>query len=183
MGWFDKENSRIPELPELPRLPEAKIEPPKKSEREKLPQLPTIPSSELGEKFSQNMIKEAVSGKEEDDEEGITQINPPHLKKMMLEEITPERNLLKIKKEIPENFREVRRVKEEPIFIRIDKFEESLKLFEKTRERISQVEKFLRDIKKIKAEEEKELSIWEEELQNLKNQIEKINEDIFSKIE
>ena len=41
----------------------------------------------------------------------------------------------------------------------------------------------LRDIRKVREKEEQELSIWEEEIQNLKNQIEKVDQDIFSKIE
>ena len=41
----------------------------------------------------------------------------------------------------------------------------------------------LRDIKRIREEEEKELEIWEKEVQLIKQEIEKIDQDIFSKIE
>ena len=41
----------------------------------------------------------------------------------------------------------------------------------------------LRDIKTIKEEEEKELEGWEKEIQTIKEQIEKVDKDIFSKIE
>lgn len=186
MGWFNKEQSRIPELPELPKLPEL---PSEQITSERLPQLPKIPSSELGERFSQNLIKEAVTGEkedyveEEDEKEEISSMILPHLRTHLTQEI-PLKKTIPFRREIPEEFREAsKKIKEEPIFIRIDKFEESLKIFEKTKERISEVEKMLRDIKRIKEEEEKEIVIWEEELQNLKDQIERVDQDIFSRIE
>ena len=130
------------------------------------------------------MIKEAVAGEKEEDDVEEEHITPPHLKKSLTREITSSKRIMPRKREIPEDFRAAaRQIKEEPIFIRIDKFEESLKVFEKTKERISEVDKMLKDIKKLKEEEERELEIWEQEIQNLKNQMEKVDEDIFSKIE
>ncbi|MBT3404965.1 hypothetical protein HN832_00955 [archaeon] len=187
MGWFTKDDDEgVPRLPELPKITELPKIPSREINNEKLPPLPSLPSNALGERFSQNMIKEAVSGEKEVEEE-VDEEEPqmmPTLPTRPLtreikthEEIIPKRN-------IPSEFTEaIKRVRNEPIFIRIDKFEESLKIFEKTKERISEVAKMLQDIRKIKEEEENELTLWEEEIQNLKNQIEKIDEDIFSKIE
>ena len=64
MGWFDKKNKKraledSPSLPEMPKLPEL---PKVDGELNELPQLPSYPSSSFGKKFSQNVIKEAVSG-------------------------------------------------------------------------------------------------------------------------
>jgi len=187
MGWFTKDKEKVPELPRLPPLPEIHIE---KNQLEDLPKLPSIPSNAFGERFSQNIIKEAVTGEREDDtdvEEELEDIEaplrrPPHLP--LTREISPPREIIQSQREIPEHFAQaVKKVKEDPIFIRIDKFEESLKIFEKTKERISEVDKMLRDIRKIREDEEQELTIWEQEIQNLKNQIEKVDQDIFSKIE
>ena len=76
------------------------------------------------------------------------------------------------------------KVKEnEPIFIRIDKFEESLKIFSRVKDKISDIEKLLNETKDLKNKEEEELSSWEEAVQKLKLQIEKVDEDIFSKVE
>ena len=88
-------------------------------------------------------------------------------------------------KPIPTTFREAaKRVKEiEPIFIRLDKFEDSLHSFEKAKQQITEIEKMLRNIKRLKEEEEKELSMWETEVQTTKQQIEKIDQDIFSRVE
>jgi len=41
----------------------------------------------------------------------------------------------------------------------------------------------LRNIKHIKENEEKELKSWEEEIDTIKQQIEKVDKNIFSKIE
>jgi|TARA_Y100000310_G_scaffold343163_1_gene449569 septation ring formation regulator EzrA len=186
MGWFKKDKEKVPELPRLPPLPSINLE---EGDIEELPKLPSIPSSEIGNRFSQNMIKEAVIGEKEDEdvEEEIEEIESsmetlPHLP--LTREIEPPKRIIQNKREIPESFVEAAtKVKEEPVFIRIDKFEESLKIFEKTKERISEVDRMLRDIRKVREKEEQELSIWEEEIQNLKNQIEKVDQDIFSKIE
>ncbi len=71
----------------------------------------------------------------------------------------------------------------EPVFIRIDKFEASLRTFEKIRREIDEVERLLKEISRIKDEEEKQLHAWQNNLVKVKDQIEKVNRDIFSKLE
>ncbi len=72
--------------------------------------------------------------------------------------------------------------KAEPVFIRIDKFEESIKVFQDIKSQISEIEKLIKNTKEIKSKEEEELLSWEKEIQAIKNQVEKINQDIFSKV-
>jgi len=191
MGWFKKkpkkdEKKEVHSLPELPKLPEFPAH--DQRDLEPIHQLPSFPNDSLGEKFSQNTIKKAITGRKEGEEvfgaddfapeENKMQRMPRPLKKQLTREFP-------YPKEIPEKFKEAaRRVKEaEPIFIRIDKFEESLNLLEKTKKQILEIEKMLKDIKRIKEEEEKELEIWENEIQSAKEQIEKVDKNIFSKIE
>ena len=164
MGWFNKKQKEdkkkdiplLPELPKLPELPELK----EKTSIQKTPihQLPSFPTNSLGEKFSQNNIKEAITQKP--------------LKRQLT-------------REIPKEFKEaVKKVKSaEPVFIRIDKFEESLKIFNEIKEKILEIEKMLNEINKIKGDEEKELEMWESEIRTMKIQIENVDKDIFSKIE
>lgn len=188
MGLFkrnQKENMEIPQLPELPDLP-------------KLPEINDNPTNRLplypnsfNQKFSQNLIKEAVSGKEEGDEEAweadefvreqeMRMMQQPPLKKPMIERYDESKE-----QEIPSEFRHIAKQmkKTEPLFIRIDKFEESADSFEKIREKIFEIDKLLKDVKKIKEDEEKELNLWEEKVQTMKRQMEKIDKDLFSKIE
>lgn len=166
---------RLPELPKLPDLPKLPKLPEFDSKEENLPQLPRYPSSPFGQKLSQDMIKESVSGEKEEEE--------------MADEFVKEQMMPKLPKFKPSKMplheierKIVRTESKKPIFIRIDKFEESLKIFEEAKEKIFGMERYLSEIKKIKEMEDKELSEWEMEIQNIKNQIEKIERDVFSKV-
>ena len=174
-------SEKLPELPKLPDFPD--FDEPRK--KEQLSKLPRFPDNALGKKFSQNTIKEAVTGeKEEDDEVPEADEFVSREEQMMHQPL--ERGIRKPStKQIPVTFREVaKKVKEiEPIFIRIDKFEESLHTFEKAKQQILEIEKMLRNIKRLKEEEEKELNMWEREIGTTKQHIEKIDQDIFSKVE
>jgi chromosome segregation ATPase len=204
MGWFDKKEEsekKLPELPELPRLPEfPKMNSIRKNlsdkEKESLPQLPSFPSSSFGQKFSQNAIKEAVAGERgdkedfdvDDSEEEIQMIHKSP-KRIFTNEISPETDSspsAKIK-EIENYPREIKpiqiRKENEPVFVRIDKFEEGIKTLEKAKEEITEIEKMLKDTKSLKEEEEIQLEKWEKEIQKIKKQIENIDTEIFSKVE
>ncbi|MEA3414103.1 MAG: hypothetical protein U9Q99_01075 [Nanoarchaeota archaeon] len=151
----EKEIPRLPSLPELPDLPNFDNHP----ESKKIHSLPSFPSSETGNKFSQESIKGAINELNEEEIQ-IPQTTP--------EKISPMQKPITLESE--------------PIFIRIDKFEESLNIFKKTKDKISEVEELLKQTKKIKEEESQELLSWETEIQKIKTQIEKIDKDIFSKI-
>lgn len=205
-------SSRLPDLPQLPRLPHL----PEAAEEEAamipsatVHQLPKFPNDYLGQKFSQNTIKDAVTGKKEggvfaDDfaEENEMQMmqapqripSLPIREKMSIE--LPETNPRMEMKERP-MMREMPAMKEtpiirerpmaiekeEPIFIRMDKFEEGLNALEVARKQIAEIDKLLKDIKKVKEDEDKELASWEKEISTAREQIEKIDRDIFSKIQ
>ena len=98
------------------------------------------------------------------------------------EEFTPMKQmpLQKEPKEFP--LTTPRSKEAEPIFIRIDKFEESLKIFEETKKQIKELGHMLHETKELKAKEDQELSSWETELQELKSRIGKVDDDLFSKI-
>jgi len=195
MGWFNKkEKKEVPSLPELPKLPKLPKLEENSLDDSKIHQLPSFPTNSLGEKFSQNTIKEAIEGDKkggevpetDDFEEDNLQIMQKPLKKSPIPKFS---NLEKIKgipfekrsDEISKDFVTSTK-KAEPVFIRIDKFEESLKIFDKTKEKISKIENILREIKHIKENEERELKSWEEEIDAIKQQIEKVDKNIFSKI-
>ncbi len=183
MGLFKKnksdEKEALPPLPELPKLPEF----PRMEEglySQSANQLPKFPNNSLGEKFSQNTIKEAVAGGKEG-EKGFDADDFAEDEEMQM---MPKPQKTRYSEEVPEGFQEMQRVrKAEPVFIRLDKFEESLHLFEKAKKQISEIETMLNNIKTLKEQEEKELEFWEKEMQSIKMQIEKVDRDIFSKIE
>jgi len=195
MGWFNKKEEAVKKpvpisLPALPKLPELPYLDEDSGEFEQIHQLPSFPNNSLGDKFSQNIIKDAVTGKKEGDEEGdADEIAEENMQMMLPQPPRTEREFHFPKKNFVEDEREQTHYKSriatkesEPIFVRIDKFEESLEIFEKTKEKISDINNLLKDIKKIKEDEEKELISWEKEIQIVKEQIEKIDEELFSKI-
>lgn len=187
---LDSEVPRLPELPELPRLPESPRQFSNNSMMEEpLQQLPSYPSNSFADKFSQSAIKDAVSGEEEVGE--VENADDFAEDEMQMMQEPPRKSMTKeiygkpIDRKVPKQFREASRVvrEAEPIFIRIDKFEDAMKTFDKIKLTISEIEKELRDIKKIKEAEEEELQNWEEEINSAKEQVEKIDSEIFSKIE
>ncbi len=208
MGIFKKKNSSekqklndinnmphsIPSLPELPKLPDfPEFEENSQNFHENtLPQLPSFPNNTIGNQFSQNTIKEAIAGKKEvepeeaddfmqDFEEDGNQMTPQPLEKMnpqkdIMREISGQRAYPSYSKTY------TTQRKPEPIFIRLDKFEESLEIFKDAKEQISEIEDLLKNIKELKQKEEEELNSWENQIQEIKKQVEKVDKDIFSKI-
>ena len=206
MGLFGKKDKKeevkknilsIPELPELPKLPELPYMDEFSYEDNSLPQLPKFPNNPLGDKFSQNTIKEAISGKKEDkevfdaedfpEEERSGMMQKP-LQRPLREDFEDYEESISTKprsKGVSQNFvaKNYMTKKAEPIFIRIDKFEEALDVFKKVQGQISEIEKDLSHLKKIKEEETKELDFWEKQIQEIKQQVEKIDSEIFSKVD
>ena len=215
MGLFKKkeEKKEFKELIELPKLPRLPALPEEIESKKTLPQLPRYPINSLIDRFSQNTIKEAVTGEKEEiigaDEFVREQIMPEHseIKPSDFARLNPESKFEKSERgreqssrlnlEFPykmerinsaknlelRSWQESKTKKSGQVFIKIDKFEESLKIFELIKIKIVDMEKLLEDIKEIKEKEEKELSYWMSEIQTIKNQTEKVERDIFSKIE
>ena len=178
-----KEVPNLPRLPELPSLPDLpNLEAPNKPEE--VHQLPAFPTSSLGEKFSQDTIKNAVTGEEENFEMQEPEITEAPLEKVegssgfptQIEQGTP------LAQQAIEKIAQPKVVAAEPVFIRLDKFEDALEIFENTKEKISEIEELLKETKELKEKEEKELSLWTSEIQNIKEQIDEVDRDIFSKI-
>jgi len=191
--------SGLPELPKLPELPPAAPRP-NPSTIPKPNALPRFPSSPTGNRFSQNTIKDAVSGEKGgdavDEFEKEIQKMPRFPDKSMAKEPRAPRGDEEDEEEMtpsaPQNPEMIitprtSRVssvsqREEPVFIRLDKFEESLDTFEKIKKQLSGADKLLNEIKDVKDREDKELAEWQSKLEAMKNQIEKIDKDIFSKV-
>ncbi len=207
MGLFKKkEESSYSGLPELPKLPEL---PPMGSAQKsgavpKPNALPKFPSSPTGNRFSQNTIKDAVSGEKEDDnavdefEDEIQKMprfpdRPMAKEAPELEQEEEDEETSSVK--APQNagaamvprMQSASRVsaasaKDEPVFIRLDKFEESMDTFDKIKKQLAGAEKLLNEIKSVKEREDKEMQEWKSRMETMKNQIEKIDRDIFSKV-
>jgi hypothetical protein len=191
MGLFKKAEKKeqvkmdkkelIPSLPELPKLPELPSYSEKDSNSiEKMSPLPSFPNNSFGDVFSQYSLKEAVAGEKEEREEyaddfaqddEMQKMQKPLVKKIVNEEIHPV---------YP--FSQEPRIKEtEPLFIRIDKFEEGSQTFDEVKKQVTEIEKLFIDLKKVKENEDGELKSFEEEIKEIKGKIENIDKTIFSK--
>lgn len=177
-----KEEMEMPALPELPKLPDL----PNMRDDDDVRQLPSFPSNSIGKRFSQDSIKDAVSGErggsrfygEEDEDEEDS--NEP-FRTPMTEELEEGPKMEKAMKK-PEMRGQGFREEAGPVFVRIDRFEDGLRTFENIKTQISEIERMLSDTRRLKEKEEAELHSWEEELKRMKTEIEKIGADIFSKI-
>ncbi len=188
MGWFNKkedEGSKLSKLPELPELPKL---------NDDVSKLPSFPSSSLGDKFSQDTIKDAVSGKEDSaaagDEVPEASSDSLELKPLDMPEITEDSEEVKpldtLRKEVGTEqempFLNKGALAPGPVFVQFDKFEDGLKTFEKTKTKVKDLQKLCDEIKQVKDEEEKELIQWERELSAIKRHFEKKKKNIFSKV-
>ena len=184
MGLFGKKEKKseseipmLPRLPRLPELPDLDIGMDRDIDNRMIHQLPSFPSNSAGKRFSRDSIKDAVSGKrgEEDfyaDERMMQPLSKP-FREEMEEEAETESEM--------EGFRGFRQ-EAEPVFVRIDRFEEGLRMFEGIKHQISEIERILEETKRLKEKEDAELHSWENELKRMRMEIEKIGRDIFSKV-
>ena len=203
MGLFKKQEKKdttlsLPKLPELPELQKFDSFDNLDQDFKDIHKLPSFPTNPLGEKFSQDTIKNAVLGERTFNEEGL-EMNLPEKPALLEQVVPPESSVSRKEISSPEDFslrkepfdktsdfskRYKRKdLAVEPIFVRIDKFEESLRIFEDAKEKIKEMETLLRETRALKRKEEEELSLWESEIDQLKKQLEKVDKDIFSKIE
>ncbi len=186
MGLFskknEKKNSEIPKLPELPSLPPT-LPDFRDYDESEVHELPSFPNSSMGDKFSRESIKNAVSGEDEDYEDEEPQIKEEDLMPLPKFNKIQKPETKKIKMDLPLRVMPKERVIEsEPVFVQIERFEEALHVFRETREKIDEIEKLLEETKSLKEKEESELSTWEDEIQEMKEKIEKVDKDIFSKV-
>jgi len=167
----------IPRLPDLPKLPElSEFNYKEDFNSSKLSPLPSLPNEAFTEKYSQYSIKNAVTGKKEGEEEANDFAIESEIQTMQKPLTTKEKNSYSKEEKSKTN-------SSEPLFIRIDKFEDGSRAFEEVKKQISEVEKFFNDLKKVKEREEDEIVSFENEIKQIKEKLENIDKNIFSKIE
>jgi len=193
MGLFNKKED-VPEIPTAPSLPDLpKI--PREEAKKELPELPSFPTTPKNENFNQEMVKTAVADssppEEKESEVSIPEIptvpeskresesslfSPPKLEfptpSIQKEEIsiTPQLVQTPITRD------------SDPIFVRIDKFQDSQKNFNSVKQKVGEIESVLRKIKEVKMKEESELKAWTDDVEKIKTKLAEIDADIFSQI-
>lgn len=206
MGLFKKkenvpkiQTATLPPLPSLPPIAED-------SARKEMPELPSFPSSSKNEDINQEIVKSAVSDltfptKEEpktNPQENLIQTNkttqsiqqPSITQELKLPDpITPSTHNIAEEKltapVVPTHLSESKSVQQkqnDPIFVRIDKFQSAQKNFEEIKSKMAEMESVLNKIKDVKSKEEEELKGWSEDIEKLKTRLSEIDNDIFSQL-
>lgn len=190
--WFQKKqnNSELPDLPELPEISELpKVNKP--NIKEELPALPSFPSSEISSKLSQQAIRAEISKSDDANDDQKSEIKHISEKQKIIkpytQEISPEQE------EVPEfKFKEESRsfeispvsAKEKnPVFVRIDRFQNALKNLSEIKKNLQDIEAYLAEVKETRVKEDQELAEWERQIQNIKSKLELVDRTIFSKLE
>lgn len=181
MAWFKKkedgdEENDLPELPELPEIdsimPQERKEKPSSSQLASMgePVVKSLPASESSFKPSY-----------------LPQKAPPEVKRSIeMPKKMPDKNQIKAGKDIfkaekeqplPPSFK-----KNEPIFVRIDKFETALESIKNIKKKVDDMESLLTNLRQVNAKEDLELSEWEKEINAIKTKIDSIDANLFSKL-
>ncbi len=179
MSWFKKEDENEEEL-RLPNLPgssgsfgsASNMNLPEVGNVETSP-LPALPGGEVNPNEIKNTIRQnppvepvrAEPMNFEQSEEREVSVPPS----------TPSRI------EAPETKNYVKR--NEPIYVRLDKFETTVESFNEIKNKINEIENLLVKIKDIKKQEEVELQEWESEIASIKARIEAVDRNVFGKLD
>ena len=194
---------KIPTSPALPELPKLEQPEPKKD----LPELPSFPATSKNDNLNQEMVKSAVvdtPSPGENEVSGQTATLPAIESSKEKSSIPPKPSIqnpissppkMPLIPEAPKpTVEEVPKIPtvqspskptqhaNEPIFIRIDKFQTSQKNFETIKDKVSQIESVLKKIKDVKSQEEEELKGWAKDVEKIKSRLGEINDDIFNQI-
>jgi hypothetical protein len=92
----------------------------------------------------------------------------------------PERRTIELHPSIQHQTPKTKQI--EPVFVRIDKFQEAQKDFDRIQKDVQEIESTLRKVKDIKADEEEQLSSWTKDLEKIKSRLSEIDINIFNKL-
>lgn len=167
------EEFTLPEPPELPRHP-PNIHPPLHEDLPELPEFPGLEAKDDGEAIKREFDIPTERG---------DRLTPGRIE--MGEELPPliPRSIPSMPPAImPKRKRFISPV-ERPIFVKIDKFKESIEHLNEIREKLGKASALLQRLREIRQQEDHELSTWERDLNDLKESLESIDRKLFSDIE
>ena len=185
MGIFKKKNEElgeIPSLPELPtpkdfslpELPKAPVETIPEIPEKAISQLPELPElKNTNQEFNHEIIKQEIANPQQTMKKSQFNQTPPIMQKIPTAPII-SKPITRQKKIVKE---------EEPIYVRLDKFELSVKTFDEIKIKIEQIEELLKKTKEIKQKEELELEEWEREINLIKARIDSVDKTIFNQLD
>ena len=178
MGWFNKEE-KVPEIPAAPRLPDL----PSVAKTESLPTLP----AKLGEGLNRDLVKSAVH---DDDSYGEVEVSMDELPRdfHFKESIASEHGIPPVP--VQNEMKDLRKVagikkvemKNEPVFVRIDKFQAAKADLAIVQKDVKDIELLMGKFKDTKDKEDKEISELEKEMDEIKSRLGHVESEVFGKI-
>ena len=184
MSWFKRKNGssnkeqkqEAPQLPDLPQLPT-------------LPPL-SLPDSEFSPIIKQELLLPRLPGTREFEngtEESI--MTSPKITIPLTRELSSGREVIESKPRTLEISEtpfpkppKMREEKAEPIFIRIDKYQEAVQAFHEIKAQLNEIETYLKEIRELKQKEERELEEWENQIGAIKARLNNIDQGVFGKL-
>lgn len=180
MGFFNKTETKRAELPELPGMP-------------KLPELPPLPNQEIKRDMpmplvSQNNMQSYPEFQKTPttptNQVGLQAIKNSVIDSYEVHQVEPtEKRTIELSDNPTYTPSQIKRsISKEPLFIKIDRFQDAVEKFEEVKKKVKDIEESLGKIKDIKENEEEELKAWEEEIKLIKDKVANIDTTLFSKI-
>jgi soluble cytochrome b562 len=199
----EEDSFDLPELPELPELPKLSSQISGKDfsrqhsanqEPAETKSLPSFPYTSMGEDLSQEAIKSAVvrqpekfsSYKEKSLDFPKRETKP--FESISSAKLSPQvPKFAPVKSYSPQSFSRLPALKgaenTEPVYVRLDKYKSAVTNFQEIQHKILEIDSLLKQIREEKRKEEEELSSWEEKIEMLKERIDAIDRNIFSKLD
>jgi len=69
-----------------------------------------------------------------------------------------------------------------PLFIQLNKFEDSIAALDEIKIQVSEIESLLRSIQEVKAKEEEKLLYWQRQIESVKARLDKVDRDLFGNV-
>lgn len=190
-----KEEGGLPDLPELNSNMSPLESYPNRDNypQQDIHELPSFPDSPMQKGFSQTAIKDAVANeKVEDYNSDLPEFEETlPLPNNHDEDSTRGYNLNEMDEWTPSQTKNSPPSMEFPkklsnvkaVYVKIDKFREARESLDKISGSLVEIEDLLKQVRDVKAKEDRELSSWEKDLENIKTRINSINTNIFERAE
>jgi hypothetical protein len=172
MGWFNNKE-KVPNLPHAAGIPNPPLE------KSPLPELPSFGNHPINEQLNNEVIKSAVQDSSGENEVQVEEL-PQNFH--FPEPQTEERKTLEVSQALQPHTSPPATKQSEPIFVRIDKFQEAKKDFEEIKRKLKEIDSVLKRVKEIKAKEDAEIGGWSDELEKVKSRISEIDESFFNRM-
>jgi len=167
------------ELPELPGFPEMReIKEALKPREEAIPPLPALPSASQYPIQAQQLQRPDIRKTEE-----IGSMSAPLTREIMPVQTIMSRQSYPIREEASEEQVQRGSKQREPIFVKIDKFNDALNNFEAIKQKISEIDSLLKKVKETRTKEQEEIDSWEREVEEIMSKVNNIDQKLFNKLD